>query len=339
MSTFYCYLKPAARRTNLKIHTSALCEKLLFRQNRCVGVRYSIGGKTHEAYADCEVIISGGAFNSPQLLELSGIGHPAHLANLNIPILHALHGVGENLREHFSPRMKWHIPEELNLTYNAKMKGIGPVLQLLRYLFTGTGILGLTSSPIRCFFRSREGLQAPDATVAWFPFLIGDKFTLSDASGVTLIAHALRAESTGSVHISSSDPKIQPIIRYNALSTTLDCEITLAAMRMARRIMSAPALQGIAAKELAPGIELQDDHKLLDWARQTGDATYHPVGTCKMGNDTLAVVDERLRVHGINRLRVVDASIMPTQTSGNTNAPTIMIAEKASKMIIEDARN
>jgi choline dehydrogenase len=334
MSTAFCYIDPARRRSNLEIRTSALAECLLFKGKRCTGVRYRRDGLSIEASATHEVIVCGGAFNSPQLLELSGIGYPEHLARHGIDVVSALKGVGENLREHYSPRMRWHIPAELKLTYNAKMRGLGPAWQVLRYLFTGTGILGLTSSPIRCFFRSHAGLKTPDATVAWFPFLIGDKFNLSDDSGITAIAHALRAESLGSVHIVSSNPAKQPSIRYNALSTQIDCDVTLAALRTARKIMTAPALEGIVTEEIAPGLEIQDDQELLEWVRETGDAAYHPVGTCKMGNDPMAVVDDQLRVHGVERLRVADASIMPTQSSGNTNAPTIMIGEKASKMLL-----
>ena len=341
MSTAYCYIDPARNRPNLEIQTGALAEMLLFEDRRCVGVRYRKDGHSIEAFGHREVIVSGGAFNSPQILELSGIGDPERLSKLGIETVMPLKGVGENLREHYSPRMKWRIPEELNLTYNAKIKALGLAWQALRYLFTGTGILGLTSSPIRCFFRSHDGLATPDATVAWFPFLIGDRFNLSKDSGITAIAHALRAESLGSVHIVSSDPTHQPSIRYNALSSQMDCDVTLAAMRMARRIMTAPALDDVVTEEAAPGVALQSDDELLKWARETGDAAYHPVGTCKMGNDPQgslgAVVDDKLCVHGVQALRVADASIMPTQTSGNTNAPSIMIGEKASKMILAAA--
>ncbi|MBG05645.1 MAG: choline dehydrogenase [Rhodospirillaceae bacterium] len=337
MSVSHCYIDPARKRRNLEIRTGVLAMKLLFDGKRCAGVRYGEGGQSVDVRATREVIVSGGAFNSPQLLELSGIGDPNRLAEHGIDIVAPLKGVGENLREHYSPRMKWLIPARLKLTYNSKMKGMGPVWQTLRYLFTGTGILGLTSSPIRCFFRSHDGLATPDATVAWFPFLIGDKFNLSDDSGITAIAHALRAESQGSVHITSADPTRQPAIHYNALSAKIDCDVTLAAMRMARRIMTAPALGGIATEEIAPGNEMQDDEELLDWVRETGDAAYHPVGTCKMGHDAMAVVDDQLRVHGVEALRVADASIMPTQSSGNTNAPTIMIGEKASRMLLAAA--
>ena len=334
MSTAFCYIDPARRRSNLEIRTSVIAECLLFTGKRCTGVRYRRDGLSIDASATREVIVCGGAFNSPQLLELSGIGNPERLERHGIDIVSALKGVGENLREHYSPRMKWRIPAELKLTYNAKMKGLGPVWQVFRYLLTGTGILGLTSSPIRCFFRSHAGLETPDATVAWFPFLIGDKFNLSDDSGITAIAHTLRAESLGSVHIASPSPAQQPAIRYNALSSKIDCDVTLAAMRTARKIMTAPVLEGIVTEEIAPGPEMQGDQELLEWVRETGDAAYHPVGTCKMGNDPMAVVDDQLRVHGVEGLRVADASIMPTQSSGNTNAPTIMIGEKASKMIL-----
>ncbi|MBO89784.1 MAG: choline dehydrogenase [Rickettsiales bacterium] len=337
MSTAYCYIDPARKRPNLEIRTNVMAERLLFTGKRCTGVQYRRDGLSIDASAKREVIVCGGAFNSPQLLELSGIGNPELLAQHGVDVVSALKGVGENLREHYSPRLKWRIPAELKLTYNAKMKGLGPIRQVFRYMFTGTGILGLTSSPIRCFFRSHAGLETPDATVAWFPFLIGEKFNLSDDSGITAIAHALRAESLGSVHIASRNPAQQPAIRYNALNSQIDCDVTIAAIRTARKIMTAPALEGIVTDEIAPGLGMQDDQELLKWVCETGDAAYHPVGTCKMGNDPIAVVDDQLRVHGVERLRVADASIMPTQPSGNTNAPTIMIGEKASKMILGGA--
>ncbi len=337
MSTAVCYLDPARSRPNLTIQANAMTERLLLDGKRCVGVRYSVNGQQREARAGREVIVSAGSINSPQLLELSGIGQPEVLQALGIETRHALKGVGENLRDHYSPRMKWTIPTSLNLTYNAKTRGLGMVFQALKYATTRTGLLGIPASPIRAYVRTRPGLDAPDAAISWIPFLSTADFKLDKNSGITAIMNILRSESTGSIHITANTPNKAPAVRFNFLSAQLDREVTLEAMRITRRIMTAPSMQGIATDEIAPGINIQSDDELLDWVKKNAETTYHPVGTCKMGRDPMAVVDDQLRVHGMEGLRVADASIMPTLTSGNTNAPSIMIGEKASRMILAAA--
>jgi choline dehydrogenase len=334
MSTAVCYLDPARGRPNLTVQANALTECLLIEGKCCVGVRYTINGQRRTARANKEVVVSAGSINSPQLLELSGIGRPDLLQSLGIEVRHALNGVGENLRDHYSPRMKWLIPASLGMTYNATARGLGMVQQALRYALTGKGLLGMPAAPIRAYVRTRAGLDAPDAAISWIPFLSAANFKLAAQSGITVITNILRSESTGSIHITSKAPHQPPAIRFNFLSAQLDREVTLEAMRIARRIMAAPAMQGIATDEVAPGIAIQSDDELLDWVRHNAETTYHPVGTCKMGHDPMAVVDDQLRVHGMQGLRVADASIMPTLTSGNTNAPSIMIGEKASRMIL-----
>ncbi len=337
MSTAFCYLDPARGRPNLTIQANALTECLLIEGKRCVGVRYNVNGQPREARATREVIVSAGSINSPQLLELSGIGQPELLQGLGIEVRHALKGVGENLRDHYSPRMKWAIPPSLGMTYNDKARGLGLVWQALKYGLTKKGLLGLPASPIRAYVRTRPGLDAPDAAISWIPFLSTSNFKLAKQSGVTAIMNILRSESTGSIHVSSRSPNAPPAIRFNFLSAQLDREVTLEAMRITRRIMTAPTMQGIATDEIAPGVNIQSDDELLDWVRNNAETTYHPVGTCKMGSDPMAVVDDQLRVHGMEGLRVADASIMPTLTSGNTNAPSIMIGEKASRMVLAAA--
>jgi choline dehydrogenase len=332
-----CYLDPARGRPNLTIPANALTECLLFDDKRCVGVRYTIDGKQHEARAGREVIVSGGSINSPQLLELSGVGQPELLQGLGIEVRHALKGVGENLRDHYAPRMKWSVPPALGMTYNDKARGVGLVWQALRCALTHKGLLGLPAAPIRAYIRTRAGLDAPDAGVSWVPFLVGPNFQLAKTSGVTAIMHILRSESTGSIHLASKAPNQPPAIRFNFLSAQLDREVTLAAMRITRRIMAAPSMQNVATDEIAPGVNFQADDELLDWVRNNAETAYHPVGTCKMGSDPMAVVDDQLRVHGMQGLRVADASIMPTLTSGNPNAPSIMIGEKASRMVLAAA--
>src|SRR6201994_4963395 len=299
MSTAFCYLDPARGRPNLTIQANALTECLLIEGKRCVGVRYTINGQQHEARAGREVIVSAGSINSPQLLELSGIGQPERLQSLGIEVRHALKGVGENLRDHYSPRMKWTVPSSLGMTYNDKGRGLGKVNQALKYLLTHKGLLGLPAAPIRAYVRTRAGLEAPDAAISWIPFLVGENFQLAKTSGVTAITNILRSESTGSIHVTSSRPDTPPAIRFNFLSAPLDREVTLEAMRITRRIMTAPAMAGIATDEIAPGVNISADDELLDWVRHNAETTYHPVGTCKMGVDPMAVVDDQLRVRGL----------------------------------------
>ena len=337
MSTAVCYLDPARSRPNLVIQANALTECVLLDGKRCVGVRYRVDGQQREAGANREVIVSAGSINSPQLLELSGIGRPEVLSRAGIEVRHELKGVGENLRDHYSPRMKWSVPAALGMTYNDKARGLGLVGQALRYALTHKGLLGLPAAPIRAYIRTRAGLDAPDAAISWIPFLVGENMQLAKTSGVTAIMNILRSESTGSIHVSSSSPNTPPAVRFNFLTAQLDREVTLEAMRITRRIMTAPAMRDIATDEIAPGINIQSDDELLDWVKKNAETTYHPVGTCKMGSDPMAVVDDQLRVHGITGLRVADASIMPTLTSGNTNAPSIMIGEKASRMVLAAA--
>ncbi len=337
MSTAFCYLDPARGRQNLNIQANALTECLLLDGKRCVGVRYSVNGLQQEARAKREVIVSTGSINSPQLLELSGIGQPDRLKGLGIDVQHELKGVGENLRDHYSPRMRWSVPKELGLTYNDKGRGLGLVWQALKYALTDKGLLGLPAAPIRAYIRTRDGLDAPNAAISWIPFLVGNNFKLANESGVTAIMNILRSESTGSIHVKSTNPAQPPAINFNFLSAQLDRDVTLEAMRMTRKIMTAPAMKDVATDEIAPGINIDADDELLEWVKHNAETTYHPVGTCKMGSDPMAVVDEELLVHGMEGLRVADASIMPTLTSGNTNAPSIMIGEKASKLVLAAA--
>ena len=336
MSSARCYLDPAQDRHNITIQANALTEALLLDGKKCIGVRYAVGGQKREARANREVIVSAGAINSPQVLELSGVGQPERLRELGIDVKHELPGVGENLRDHYAPRMKWHMRAE-GLPYNETARGLGLLGQIARFAVKRDGLLGMPASPVRAYVRTREGLDSPDFGSSWQPFLAEGTRKLARKPGMTVIGHALRSESTGSIHLASSDPTQPPSIRFNFLSAEIDRDITVAGMRIVRKIMTAPALENIVGKEFAPGPDAQSDEELLDYVIKTGETTYHPIGTCKMGSDPQAVVDERLRVHGMEGLRVADASIMPTLTSGNTNAPSIMIGEKAARMVLEDA--
>lgn len=339
MSTAHCYLDPIRKRPNLRIVTGALTEGLILDGTRCAGVRYATGETRHEARCAREVVISAGTINSPQLLELSGIGQPDRLRALGIEVRHALPGVGENLRDHYAPRTRWAVGAK-GITYNDRARGLGMVGQAIRYALFQPGLLNAVGAPIRAFVRSREGLEAPDALLGWVPMWTeatpnGPK--IARESGVTCYAHPMRPESTGHIHIASADPRKAPSINFNFLSSPLDGEITVRAVRIARAIMTAPALAHMRVTEVGPGPALQTDDEILAWVKRVAETTYHPVGTCKMGVDPMAVVDPRLRVQGIHGLRVADASIMPRLTSGNTNAPAIMIGEKAAHMVLEDA--
>ena len=339
MSTARCYLDPIRQRKNLHIETGALTEALVLDDKRCVGVRYSVAGESREAKCGRDVVVSAGTINSPQLLELSGIGQPERLRELGIEVRHVLPGVGENLRDHYAPRTRWGIGRR-GITFNDRARGLGLVWQALRYALSNQGLLGMVAAPIRAFVRSREGLEAPDALLGWVPMLTerGPKGPIiSRESGVTCYAHPMRPESKGHIHIASADPHRPPMINFNFLSSPIDAEITVRAVRIARAVMTAPALAGMLVTEIAPGVARTTDDDILDWVKQAAETTYHPVGTCKMGPDAMAVVDSRLRVHGIEGLRIADASIMPALTSGNTNAPSIMIGEKAADMVLADA--
>lgn len=338
-STAYCYLDPASRRSNLTIETGALASDLIMVDKRCVGVRYSVAGVERKARATREVIVSGGSINSPQLLELSGIGQKPLLESLGIDLVHELPGVGENLRDHYSPRVKFGISAK-GVTGNDNARGWRLLREVFKYAFSRSGFLASTSVPVRMYFRTREGLETPDATISVLPFLyemVGRERRVAKRRGITMNINVLRSDSTGSIHIKSSHSSDAPAIQFNFLSSSLDRDGLLVAMRKARELMATSPMAEIVSEEIAPGVALQSDEELLEWVRHHGETTYHPVGTCKMGSDPMAVVDNELRVHGIAGLRVADASIMPTLISGNTNAPSIMIGEKCAQMLLATA--
>ncbi len=341
MSTAACYLDPIRHRRNLVIETDALTQSLILDGRRCVGVRWSANGRSFEARCARDVVVCAGAINSPQLLELSGIGQPERLASLGIAVRHALAGVGENLRDHYAPRTRWSIGAR-GVTFNDRGRGLGLVDQALRWAIGKPSLLSNVAAPLRAFVKSREGLEAPDLLLGWVPMLTeptpkGPR--ISAQSGMTCYAHPMRPESRGSVHITAADPGKAPAINFNFLSAPIDAELTVRAIRIARRIMTAPAMAPLLPAEIAPGTARQSDDEIVGWVKAVAETTYHPVGTCRMGPDTdrLAVVDDQLRVRGLEGLRVADASIMPTLTSGNTNAPCIMIGEKAADLVLGSA--
>ena len=338
MSTSRCYLDPIRNDPSLDVETGAHAEQLLLEGKRCIGVRYRVGGEVREAFASREVIVSTGAIASPQLLELSGIGQPERLKAVGIEVRHALAGVGENLRDHYAPRMKWRI-RHLGVTYNEKARGLHGLGEGLKYIFARKGFLALPASPMRAFFKSREGLASPDCMFMVQPFLVTPDLKLDRQPGIGVTTHQMRPESKGSIHVTSANARDYPAIRFNFLSDQIDRDAVVACVRKVREVMAQPQLAWLGAEELQPGSGVESDAEILDFVMRTAETTYHPVGTCKMGTDSdpMAVVDDRLRVRGIEGLRVADASIMPTLTSGNTNAPSIMIGEKCATMLLEAA--
>lgn len=333
-STAQAYLKPARRRPNLDVQADATVGRILFKGKCAVGVEYARGGQTHVANCAREVIVSGGAFASPQILELSGVGDPARLAELGLPVIHALPGVGANLQDHFVVRMRWRIKNAITL--NERVRGFRGFAEGLNYLLRRKGVLTLSTLPVGAFVRTRPELSTPNVQFQIFPgsYKAVEDRKLDREPGVTIGVTLLHVEGRGHVHAKSPDPTASPAIWHNLLATEIDRRAAIDGMWMARRMMQAEAVRPYVDHEITPGPDAGDDEAFLDCARRTGASNWHPAGTCKMGIDPLAVVDPTLAVHGMEGLRVVDASIMPNVISGNTNAPTIMIAEKAADMIL-----
>ena len=333
MSAAVAYLAPAKSRPNLAVVTEAMAERLVLEDKRCTGVIYSSGASQVECHARAEVILCSGSIKSPQLLELSGIGAPHLLKSHGIEVRHSLTGVGERLRDHIAPRMGWKVTER-GVTFNDTARGLGLVWQIVRYALRRDGFLSLPSAPLLGFIKTRPGLESPDVQFHLVPYVFSPtKRQLLDESGMTITVYQLRPESLGSIHIKSKDPRAAPAIRFNFLSDPLDRQTLVEGIRFARRLMSATAMDRFRGIEFKPGLDLQSDDELIDWVGRTAETAYHPVGTCRMGQDPNAVVDEQLRVHGMEGLRIADGSIMPTLVSGNTNAACIMIGEKAADMI------
>jgi choline dehydrogenase len=332
-STARAFLDPARGRPNLHVETEAHATSLLLEGKRCVGVAYKQRGAAHEARAGIEVVLAAGAVPSPQLLELSGIGQPALLAANGIDVKHALPGVGENYRDHFCPRMNWRV--KLPITLNEQTRGLTFAREILKYFTQHKGILTFTAGIVYGFARTRPELAEPDVQYHFTHASYATAATrvLDREPGMTLAVYQCRPEAKGSIHIRSADPFAKPVIRPNFLGDPLDQQTVVAGLKLGRRIIENAAMDKYRSYEMNPGDGVQTDDQLLDFARGNGQTTYHVVGTCKMGQDPMAVVDDQLRVHGLAGLRVVDASVMPTMVSGNTNAATIMIAEKGADLI------
>ena len=332
------YLHPAMKRPNLTVRTHAQATEIVLDGKRAVGVRYHKGGRNGrpmEVRASKEVILCGGTVNSPQLLQVSGIGPAPLLQSLGIAVKHALPGVGENLRDHYAPRFVARVKNATSI--NEKAHGLRLVGEVLKYAATRKGILALNPTLIYVFWKSDERVDNYDLQLTFTPasYKEGVQSTLDDFPGMTIASWQQRPDSIGYVRARSADPFEAPAIQPNYLAAESDRRVLLAGMKLARRLLGSQALSKYYDREEFPGPDKQSDDDLLTAAKQRGTTTFHLMGSCRMAPDTdpTAVVDDQLRVRGLEGLRVVDASIMPTMPSANLNASVLMIAEKASDMI------
>lgn len=338
-STATTYLKLAAKRPNLTVMTHALVEKLIIEDGKAVGVRYKSTAKKSakqsvELRCNKELILCGGAVNSPQILELSGIGNPDILAKQNIPLTHELKGVGENLQDHLSFNII-HGLEGIN-TFYEETRPVAFLKNMYKYFVKHDGLLVHPACQVGGFFKTSDKSPSADAQIHFAPAAgqYNDKGNIETVPGTTAAVCYLRPTSRGSVHIKSADADKHPAINANYLATENDQQAMINAVRKVREIFQAQAFDKYRLDELEPGDNFVSDEEILDAVRDRGISVYHPVGSCKMGNDDMAVVDDQLRVHGISNLRIADASIMPTILSGNTNAACVMIADKCADFIL-----
>jgi choline dehydrogenase len=330
------YLHPAAARENLTIVTKAQATRVLIENGRAVGVEYARGRRRHTARASQEVVLAAGAINSPQFLLLSGIGPAEELRARGVSVVHDLPGVGKNLQDHLNVNIVQRAKRGSAL--DGKNRGLAPIGVALEYLFYGTGPGTSNVAEAGAFAISELGAANPDVQYHFIPAqVVNHARTPMDGDGVTVHACCLRPQSRGEIRLASTDPLQPPVMDPNYLAADYDLKVLIAGLRQGRDILAPQAFKPWLGEERLPGPAVQSNAELEDFIRATAETEYHPVGTCKMGSDPMAVVDEKLRVRGIERLRVIDASIMPAIVSGNTNAPVIMIAEKGAEMMLAAA--
>jgi len=339
-STAKAYLEPAKSRANLTIQTGAHATKVIVAEGRATGVAYHTDQGTKIAYCRGEVVVSGGAFGSPQLLQLSGLGPAQHLQDMGVPVIRDMPAVGANLHDHFNVNLNWRINKAITLN-DLERSWPRKIAAAARYALFRSGPMASNGIHAGAFARSDERLERPDLQInifEWSTLRRGkDGVVPHPFPGFTLMPVHLRPEGRGTVRLASPDPLAAPAVRFDYLRTEYDMRAILAAIRLCRDIAARPALQSYIVSEVTPGDRVVSDADLAQFVRETGVSNQHPTSSCAMGTGTNSVVDPRLRVHGIGGLRVVDASIMPVVVGGNTNAPTIMIAEKAAAMMLEDA--
>lgn len=332
------HLKLARKRPNLTVETHALASRLLLEDGQAVGIAYLQKGKQCEAHCRGEVVLSAGAINSPQLLELSGIGDADLLQRQGITVKHHLPGVGENLQDHLTINVCYNLSGQES--YYEEMKPWRLLRHVVRYLFKRRGLLSFPSAQVGAFFKTDAAQASPNAQIHFAPAAAryNDKGVMVPEPGFTATVCNLRPTSRGSVHIRSASPEDHPVICANYLATEADRQASIAAVKKTRAIFRAPCLQTYGGHEMIPGEAVEDDAAILNFIRNSAVSVYHPAGSCKMGSDPQAVVDARLKVHGIKGLRVADASILPAIVSGNTHAVCVVIADKCADMILEDQR-
>ncbi len=332
------YLRAAAKRPNLQIVTGVQVHRVRFDGTRAVGVEFARNGSVERVYASREVILAAGAIGSPHLLQLSGVGDPDHLARVGIAVRHALPGVGKNFQDHYIARVACSVTGARTL--NEKARGLPFAGEVLRYLFTGTGMLTYASSLVCASVKVLEESATPDVQCLFSPgsFAPGPVRRLDDKPGMTVGMWQMRPLSRGYVEARSPNPAEQPAINPRYLAEDTDQRAVIGGLKLVRRLFAASAMKQYVVAETLPGDDVRTDDELLDYARQYGSTVFHATCSCRMGRDRLAVVDDQLRVHGLQGLRVIDASVMPAVTSTNTNAPTIMIAEKGAALILAEAR-
>jgi choline dehydrogenase-like flavoprotein len=337
-STAVGYLRPAEKRPNLRVEVEALATRVLFEGKRAAGVAYEARGARHEVRAAREVILSGGSFNSPQLLHLSGVGPRALLERHGIGVVHDAPRVGEDLQDHFYCRTFWRCTRPITL--NDDMRTLWGQARIgLQYLLSRRGPLTVSAGYAAAFVRTRPEVPRPDAQIYFINFSTARRGgVLHPFSGFTLSVSQTQVESRGSVQIAAADPRAAPAIRYNYLATERDRRVMVDGLKFVRRITGTAPLRDYIAAEEFPGPRVRSDEDWLAFCREAGDTVFHPTSTCRMGTDARAVVDPRLRVNGVERLRVVDAAVMPAVPSGNINATVVAIAEKAADLIVADAR-
>jgi choline dehydrogenase len=332
-STAAAYLAPVKSRRNLTVTTGAHVTRVLIENQRVKGVEYLVSGKLERAHADAEVILSSGAINSPALLMHSGVGDGSRLRALGIQVQQDLPGVGRNLQDHLQCALRLEATRPVSLYRN--MKPLNAVTNMLRYLVTRSGPNARMGLESLAMLKSEPGLEAPDLQLYCAMYLFEEgSMSVARRHGFMIFYNPARPESRGRIDLGSADPLAPPLIDPCYLSAPADLEITRRGLRLAREIVRQQAFDGLRGAELAPGPAVKSDAEIDDYSRRTASTVFHPVGTCRMGNDTAAVVDSNLRVHGIAGLRVIDASIMPTLVTTNTNAPTIMIAEKGADHVL-----
>ncbi|HEX5455654.1 MAG TPA: GMC family oxidoreductase N-terminal domain-containing protein, partial [Stellaceae bacterium] len=337
-STARSYLRPASKRQNLQVVTKAMVHRVLFEGKRAVGIEFSRGGATERATASREVILAAGAIGSPHILQLSGVGDPEHLGRIGVPVVHELRGVGKNMQDHYVVRMTY--PIHGIGTANERSHGLPLCGEVLRYLVAGKGILTYSASLIAASVKVLEESATPDVQISFAPgsFKDGQIGQLESDPGLTGGPWQMRPLSRGYVEATSSRPGDPPAINPRYLTEESDRRAIVGGLKIARQIFQAPALKPYIGDERLPGAQVQSDDELLDYAKRNGNTVYHASCTCMMGPQANCVVDSELRVHGIDGLRVIDASVMPAVTSTNTNAPTIMIAEKGAVFLKAAAR-